>query len=88
MGMVMRQTVANTAAIESMQVQLSTFGRELRQHSRGIESDRPALAKEAAKGAAKHTSNRLAVIMGGLFTIYEVCAPYVHQIWEAWRSHR
>lgn len=78
LGLLMRQTVQNTAAIEGLRTSFDTLSREVRQHSRGIESDRPILAKDASKAA----SNRLAVIMGALFTVYEVTAPYVREIWR------
>jgi hypothetical protein len=78
LGMLMRQTVNNTRAIEELHTSINTLSREVRQQTRGIESDRPILAKDAAKSS----SNRLAVMMGALFTVYEVTAPYVREIWR------
>lgn len=78
LGMLMRQTVQNTAAIQAMKADMTTLVREWRVHQKGIDEDRPVLASDSAK----HASNRIAVLMGSLFTLYEVTAPYLREVFR------
>lgn len=78
LGMLMRQTVSNTAEIQGLRTDVSTLMREIRQHAKGLDEDRPVLAQDSAK----HASNRLAVLMGSLFTLYEISQPYLRELWR------
>lgn len=78
MGMLMRQTVNNTTAIAALRVDVQTMTRELHQSSRMAEQDRSSIAA----GSAKHASNRIAVLMGALFSVYEVSSPYLRELWR------
>ena len=79
LGMLMRQTVTNTNAVQSLRTDLEVLGREVRQSVRA--------APETIHSSAKHASNRVAGLMTGLFTLYEISSPYVRAAWEQWKAH-
>lgn len=56
---------------------LKTLPAEVRALRRDLELDRDALVHGASKRAATHSSNRMAALLGALFTVYEVAAPYL-----------
>lgn len=62
---------------------VTTLASDFAELRRELAEDRGELVKGASRSAAKHSSNRLAVIMAALFSLYEVTAPYVHDIWKA-----
>lgn len=71
LGMLMRQTVNNTNAINNLSTQFGTLEREVRQSARA--------APDTIHSTAKQASNRIAILMGSLFTVYEVSAPWVRE---------
>lgn len=77
-GMLMRQTVNNTNAIKSLQLELRVLTREIHQGTLAAAEDRSSIAA----GSAKHASNRLAMLLGGLFSLYEISSPYLREIWR------
>lgn len=80
LGMVMRATQANTAAVNAMRVELGTLSREVTQHSKALSEGSAELAASASHSAARHTSNRMGALFGALVVIWEFAAPYVHQL--------
>ncbi len=52
-----------------------------------IGEDRDELVNGASKQAAKHSSNRMAALMGALFTLYELSSPYLHELVRLVRHH-
>lgn len=52
-----------------------------------LEEDRDELVNGASKKAAKHSSNRMAALMGALFTLYEISSPYLHELVRLVRHH-
>lgn len=59
---------------------LKTLPAEVRALRRDLELDRDALVHGASKRAANHSSNRMAALMGALFTLYELAAPALHEL--------
>ncbi len=78
-GMLMRQTVNNTTAMHRLTTEVGTLSREVRQSARA--------APDTIHSTAKQASNRIALLMGTLFTLYETTAPYVREAWHQWRIH-
>lgn len=74
LGMLMRQTVRNTNAVGQLRVDFDVLAREVRQSQRA--------QPESIQTSAKHASNRMAVLMGSLFTIYEVTSPWVREFFR------
>ncbi len=62
--------------LASLKTDVQTLGSEVAALRRDIELDRRALVHGASTKAAAHTSNRMAALMGALFTVYEIAAPY------------
>jgi hypothetical protein len=71
------QLMAATARIETRLRDLETLPREVRALRDEIRLDRDALVHGASKHAATHSSNRMAALLGALFTVYEIAAPYL-----------
>jgi hypothetical protein len=80
LGMVLRATQQNTAAINGLTVQVGTLSREVSQHGKTLDEGRGDLVKDASKSAAKHTSNRMGALIGALVVLWEVASPYIHQL--------
>jgi hypothetical protein len=80
LGMLLRATNANTAAIHGLTVQVGTLSREVSQHGKTLDDGRGELVKDASKSAAKHTSNRMGALIGALVVLWEVASPYIHQL--------
>ena len=78
LGLVM----AATARIETRLRDLETLPSEVRLLREEIAKDRKELVHGASKHAANHSSNRMAALMGALFTLYEVSAPYLRDLWH------
>jgi len=76
------------ASEQSTRQDVQTLTREVRQLTLSLEQDRPAIAKDASTSAAKHTSNRMAILFSALVVIYEQAAPALHWIAELSRGHR
>jgi hypothetical protein len=72
LGMLMRQTVNNTAAVQALRTDMDVLSREVRQHNRA--------APVSIQSSAKHASNRMAALMAALFTIYEVTSPWLREL--------
>ncbi len=72
LGMLMRQTVNNTAAVDSLRTDFDVLAREVRQHTRS--------APESIQSSAKSASNRMAALMASLFTVYEVTSPWIREL--------
>ena len=63
--------------------ELKTLPSEVRALRDEIQQDRGALVKGASMHAAKRAGNRLAVIMTGVFTLYEFASPVLRAFWRA-----
>ncbi len=61
---------------------LKTLHSEVRSLRDELQLDRGALVKGASVHAAKRAGNRLAVIMTGVFTLYELTAPMLRALWR------
>ena len=85
LGQLMAAVQAGNARASSLSAEVSTLSREVGQLSRGLEEHSKtadAAAKTAGTTAATHTSNRLAVLMGALVTLYEIASPALHELWK------
>jgi len=80
LGMVMRATQANTAAVNALTVQFGTLSREVSQHGKTLKEQRGELVADASKSAARHTSNRMGALVGALVVIWEFASPYIQQL--------
>ena len=79
LGRLMRKT----AQLETKVDALLTLPSEVRSLRAEIQEDRGELVKGASTHAAKRAGNRLAMILTGLFTFYELSAPTVRAVWRA-----
>ncbi len=70
------------ARIERKVDELLPFARDVMQMRRDWDADREQLVHGASQKAAAHSSNRMAALLGALFTLYEVSAPYLHDLWR------
>lgn len=85
LGQIMAAVQASNARTANMVAEFQTLSREVGQLARVTEDHRKAAddaAKKAGTTAATHTSNRLAVLMGALVTLYEIAAPALHELWK------
>lgn len=80
------QLMAAVARLETGVAELKTLPSEVRMLRDEIRQDRDALVHGASHQAATHSSNRMAALMGALFTLYEVAAPYLHDLWRLIRK--
>jgi hypothetical protein len=64
--------------------ELMPFASDVLQMRRDWDADRDALVHGASKRAANHSSNRMAALMGALFTLYELTSPYVRDLVHWW----
>ena len=78
LGKLMRRT----AQLETKVDALATLPSEVRSLRDEIREDRGALVKGASVHAAKRAGNRLAVLMTGVFTLYELTAPMLRALWR------
>lgn len=78
-GELMAVTVSNTSSVNNLSEQVNLLSRELGQHVRD-QTHKTDEIKETTNKAARHGSNRLALLMGALFTLYEVTAPWLHEL--------
>lgn len=85
LGQVMAEVLRGSARVANLSEEVSTLTREVGQLTRELADHREAsdnAAKKAGTTAAAHTSNRLAILMGALVTLYEVAQPVLHEIWK------
>lgn len=85
LGQIMAAVQANNARTANMVVEFQTLSREVGALARATDEHRKGVddaAKKAGTTAATHTSNRLAVLMGALVTLYEVASPALHELWK------
>jgi hypothetical protein len=62
--------------------ELRTLPSEVRALRAEIRDDRSALVNGASKHASTHTSNRMAALLGALFTLYEIAGPALREVWR------
>lgn len=79
LGKMMRKV----AQLETKVDALATLPSEVRSLRDEIREDRGALVTGASMSAAKRAGNRLAVLMTGVFTLYELAAPTLRALWRA-----
>jgi hypothetical protein len=79
-GKVMRDTVKQTLKIRELELTVSRMDRELGQIRKELELDRTHLVASSSKKAAGHASNRMAALVTGLFALWEVASPYLHEL--------
>jgi hypothetical protein len=82
-GQIMAATHANTRSIGAMTTSIGTLEREVTQLQRAIEQDRDVRKVERkvmVRTAARHSSNRAALLMGTLWGVYEIAAPYLRTL--------
>ena len=78
-GELMAATVQNTAVIEALAVQIGSLDGKWKAHAEASE-ERKKEIKDATVKAATHGSNRLALLLGALVTLYEIAAPVLHDL--------
>lgn len=78
-GELMAATAKNTATVRSLAVEVGTLSRELGAHTREAQ-DRSSKLSEVTKKAATQGSNRLAMLLTALVTVYEISAPALHEL--------
>lgn len=78
-GQLMAATAQNTRVIEALNVQIGTLTGKLTAHMEAS-SERHEDIKSVTTKAAAHGSNRLALLLGALVTIYEIAAPALHEL--------
>jgi hypothetical protein len=71
----------NCARLERKVDELTTLPGEVAGLRADIEKDRKVIIHDASAKTAAHTSNRMAALLGALFTVYEIASPYFHGIW-------
>jgi hypothetical protein len=81
-GQVMSEVMKVGRVVTAMRVDLDTQARELNGLRRDLEDDRTELVKGSSRKAATHTSNRMAMLLGTLFVLYEQAAPVLHELWK------
>lgn len=79
LGQVMAATAEHTKVLEALSVQLGDLTRRFEEHSDASIARKDEI-KEATTKAASHGSNRLALLLGALVTIYEIAAPALHEL--------
>lgn len=78
-GELMAATAQNTAVIEALAVQIGSLDGKWKAHAEQSEKRKTEI-KEATTKAAAHGSNRLALLMGALITVYEIASPFLHEM--------
>lgn len=73
---------ASCSALDTKIAALATLPSEVSALRRDVDEDRKDLVHDSSKSAATHTSNRMAALLGALFTVYEIASPYFHGIWS------
>lgn len=81
-GKLLAETIQLRAGHNQLVTQLQLNTAEISQLRRDLELDRKELVHSSARGAATHTSNRMAALLGALFVVYEQAAPYLAQLWH------
>lgn len=78
-GQMMAATAQNTRVIEALSVQVGTLTARLGEHMQEATQHKDEIKAVTTKAAA-HGSNRLALLLGALVTIYEIAAPALHEL--------
>lgn len=78
-GELMAATAQNTKVIEALAVQVGSLDGKWKAHAEASEKRKTEI-KEATTKAAAHGSNRLALLMGALITVYEIASPFLHEM--------
>lgn len=74
----MGKLMASVARIEVTQREWPLLRSEVSQLRKDLELDRSFLVRRAAR----RSSNRLALLVSGLFVLYDQAAPILHAIWK------
>lgn len=78
-GQLMAATAQNTKVIEALSANVGSLTGQLTAHIEGA-GERKAEIKQVTTQAAAHGSNRLALLLGALVTVYEIAAPALHEL--------
>ncbi len=78
-GQLMATTAENTRVIEALAVSVGSLTGKLDAHAEASEKRKTEI-KEATVKAAAHGSNRLALLMGALITVWEIASPFLHEM--------
>jgi hypothetical protein len=81
-GQVMAEVGKVGRLVATLNMVVETQARELNALRRDLEKDRG----ELVKGSATHTSNRMAVLLGTLFVLYEQAAPVLRELWRSFHQ--
>jgi hypothetical protein len=87
LGVLMAATARNGRHIAQIKRDYGVIRTEVMGLRKDIELDRNELVDGASRKAAKHSSNRMAALMGALFTAYELASPYLSELWRLVRHH-
>lgn len=82
LGLLMTAVTRLERTVGSLSVDVGTLTREVTQLGKDAKEERPKLVKHAAA----NTSNRMALLLGALFTLWEAAAPILHAI-SQWGQH-
>jgi hypothetical protein len=87
LGQLMAALARQGRHISLLKRDVGTIRTEVTGLRKDTELDRGELVDGASRKAAKHSSNRMAALMGALFTLYEVSSPYLHELVRLVRHH-
>lgn len=76
------QLMGAVARLDARVRDLAPLASEVALLRKDIEEDRGLLVKDASKSAAHGTSNRMAALLGALGIVYEIAAPYLHELFR------
>lgn len=80
LGVLMGAVARHGRHMDNIKRELGMLRTEVVGLRKDLNLDRKELVQGASVESAKRASNRMAALMGALFTIYELTAPYLHEI--------
>lgn len=78
-GQLMGTVAQQTKVIEALAVAVGTLTGKLEEHIAAAAEHKDEI-KDVTTKAAAHGSNRLALLLGALVTVYEIAAPVLHEM--------
>jgi hypothetical protein len=76
------QVMASVARLERKVNDLIPLSHEVHKLRQDLEHERHHLVHDTSAMAARKSSNRMALIVGGLFGAYEAAAPFLRELWR------
>ena len=78
LGKVMAECSRTSARVSSLTTEVGTLAREVSALAKAVEKDQGHLVQSSSASAAAHTSNRMAVLLGLLWALYQEASPVLH----------